>query len=65
MFPCNTGVLDRAIRGAIGSATLGAGVYLSSYLLVGLGALPFLTGASGFCPLYALLGLDSGCRREW
>lgn len=58
---CNTGKPDRVIHGVLGMATIGAGVALSSVVLGVLGAVPLLTGMSGFCPLYAMLGLDSGC----
>ena len=60
---CNTGKPDRVIRGVLGMATIGAGVALSSVVLGVLGAVPLLTGMSGFCPLYAMLGLDSGCTK--
>lgn len=62
MLPCNMGKLDRIVRSVIGAATIGAGIYLNAYILIGLGLLPFMTGVSAFCPAYALLGLNSGCK---
>ena len=54
----NEGGLDRILRIAVGLAVL-------SLVFVGpktpwawLGLIPLLTGVIGFCPLYALLGLN-------
>ena len=55
----NEGGLDRVLRIAVGLAVL-------SLVFVGpktpwawLGLIPLLTGVIGFCPLYALLGLNT------
>ncbi|MEQ1525219.1 MAG: DUF2892 domain-containing protein [Gallionella sp.] len=56
---CNAGTTDRAIRVIAGLAlialaatgTVGAWGYI--------GILPLLTGAIGFCPAYAIFGMNS------
>jgi len=49
---------DRRLRIVLGVAILVVGMtYGSWWGLVGL--IPILTGAAGFCPLYAVLGIDS------
>lgn len=60
----NTGRIDRILRGVLGAATLAVAFMLSSIVLAALAFVPLLTGATGFCPLYALVGLDSGCRKN-
>lgn len=55
----NEGTLDRAVRIVIGLAVLSLTVVgpKSLYGLVGL--VPLLTGITGFCPLYRLVGLST------
>lgn len=61
----NIGTVDRAVRIIIGAALLSlvplaiAG-QLSEWALLGLlGAIPLLAGVIGYCPPYALLGIDT------
>ena len=60
----NTGRLDRAVRLIVGVMLLG--LYgaldppLKYFMLLGLALVA--TAASGFCPLYALLGINT-CRK--
>jgi hypothetical protein len=54
----NVGVLDRAIRFAIGAAVLGAGLALGQWWAV-LGAVPLASGVSGYCPIYHALGTST------
>lgn len=58
----NVGSVDRVIR-------IGAGIGLLSWTVFGggplwgyIGIVPLLTGAIGWCPPYALLGLST-CRK--
>ncbi len=58
-MPINEGALDRIIR-------VIAGVAIISLVFVGpqspwgwLGVVPLLTGLVGFCPAYALLGVNT------
>jgi hypothetical protein len=60
----NEGSIDRVVRVVIGVAALvgsvavgistGAGIALAA-----VGALALVTGATGFCPLYRVLGLST------
>lgn len=60
---CNTGNADRIIRGVFGLGVVAFGVIAELYLVAVIGLVPLLTGVFGFCPLYALFGLDTGCKR--
>lgn len=60
----NEGTIDRALRVALGAATLalgwtgtveGAAGAVLSYL----GFVPLLTGLVGWCPIYALFGVST------
>ena len=61
--------LDRALRGfvvapiAIVLAVLVGAGSIGGILLFALAAIMLATGAAGFCPLYALFGLDTRGRR--
>lgn len=66
-LPQNMGPIDRALRGLIAAGLIGTGVYglttgnigkEVSWTLVGVSAIPVLTGATGYCPLYQLFGVD-------
>lgn len=60
---CNTGKTDRIIRGVFGLGVVAFGLISGLYLVAAFGLVPLLTGVVGFCPLYALFGLDTGCQR--
>lgn len=58
------GTLDRVVRGVVAAGALaGAGVlgFSSGWgiLLLVVAAVAAVTGASGYCPLYSLLGIDT------
>ncbi len=53
----NEGHVDRIIRVIIGLVIIGLGVYNQSWWGA-VGLLPLLTGLSGFCALYTLLGIN-------
>lgn len=67
-LPKNVGPGDRIMRTVIGAALVGVGVWglsssdhlsdTTSYLLMGVSAVPFATAATGYCPLYQLVGID-------
>lgn len=56
---CNSGTIDRAVRVIAGlvlialaaTGTVGAWGYI--------GVVPLLTGAIGFCPAYAIFGMNT------
>ena len=54
----NIGLTDRIIRTAIGVAVAAIGIGFHSWWGL-VAALPLLTAAVGFCPLYSLLGISS------
>ena len=58
----NEGHVDRIIRVIVGLVIIGLGVYNQSWWGA-VGLLPLLTGLSGFCALYTLLGINT-CPRK-
>lgn len=58
---CNVGKTDRAIRIILGLCIIAAGIYWHSWLGV-IGAIPLVTAALGWCPLYIPLGISS-CKK--
>lgn len=67
-LPKNVGTGDRIMRAVIGTALVGIGAWglsssahlsdTTSYVLMGVSAIPFATAATGYCPLYQLVGID-------
>lgn len=58
----NVGTTDKIVRVIIGVAMIAAGAYYHSWFgLIGL--VPIATAALGFCPPYALLGIDTTCKK--
>lgn len=59
----NVGPLDRAIRLSVGIVLLPAGLFWAEgalgLVLVGIGLIGLVTGATGRCPTYALLGVNT------
>ena len=55
----NEGNLDRALRVAAGLTLIGLAATGTVGLWGYVGVVPLLTGAVGYCPLYALLGLST------
>lgn len=58
---CNIGKTDKVIRIVAGVALIAAGVMTQSYLLAAVGLVPLLTAIVNFCPLYSVLGINTGC----
>lgn len=68
-LPRNVGTVDRIIRVAVGATLVGLGAWglssdehlgdTASYVLMGASAIPFATAATGYCPLYQALGIDT------
>jgi len=57
-MPCNISPNERIFRVIGGLVILGSGLLFGSWLGL-LGLLPFATGATGFCPVYSLLGVNT------
>ena len=55
----NEGTLDRALRVAAGLALIGLAATDTLGPWAYLGVVPLLTGLAGFCPLYAVLGINT------
>lgn len=61
----NESDLDRAIRAGISLSALGAGLALGGILtppgatLLGVSAIAGFTAATGYCPLYTVLGIST------
>jgi hypothetical protein len=59
----NEGFVDRAVRAAAGTALLivGFGVVqgIGGAVIGIVGIVPLVTGMTGYCPLYAVLGIDT------
>ncbi len=64
----NEGTIDRVVR-----VILGAALVLIGFVVVGgaggtvigvIGFVPILTGLSGWCPLYSVLGVSTCSRRD-
>ena len=58
---CNVGKIDRIIRVVLGIGLLGWGLTNSCIIADVVGALLLITAAIGWCPPYALLGINTGC----
>lgn len=72
MLHRNEGPLDRAIRLAAGIVLVpvglfalgGAGGAIGGLVVAGLGVLALVTGATGFCLVYALFGFSTARGRD-
>lgn len=60
----NAGPLDRALRITAGIGLIVFGFSAENYLISALGLVPLLTGFIGFCPFYAPLKLNTGCKKN-
>jgi hypothetical protein len=59
MFKTNEGTIDRALRVIAGIALI-AIVFVGPQTPLGwIGVVPLLTGLIGWCPAYALLGINT------
>ena len=56
---CNSGGIDRALRVIVGLVLIALAVTNTVGVLGWIGVVPVLTGAVGFCPAYALLGIKT------
>ncbi len=58
MFKVNEGTIDRVLRVALG-VTLVALALTKGWTWAWIGVVPILTGATGICPLYSILGINT------
>jgi len=54
----NVGGTERVIRIVLGLAIIGAGVMYASWWGA-IGAVPLITGLIGWCPPYAMMGMNT------
>ncbi len=62
IFKVNEHIIERIARIALGIVLLGF-AFVGGYWWGFLGFVPLLTGATGFCPLYRVFGLNT-CGKE-
>jgi len=61
---CNVGGVERPIRIVVGIALLGIGAFaglppVGTGIVLVLGTIALVTGATGFCPAWSLLGINT------
>jgi hypothetical protein len=61
---CNVGKTDRIIRALIGAAAVVWGVMDGNIIADVVGGVLLFTAAIGWCPPYALLGINTGCKTD-
>jgi len=61
---CNVGKTERIIRGIIGVAALVWGVMNGNIIADAVGGILLFTALIGWCPPYALLGINTGRRSK-
>jgi hypothetical protein len=64
VMACNVGGVERPIRIVIGILVIGVGAFaslppLATAIALVLGTIALVTGAIGYCPLWALLGVNT------
>ena len=60
----NEGIEDRFIRLVVGLGFLVVGIFIQNYIVIAVGAIAFGTGAIGLCPLYSILKINTGCKKD-
>jgi len=60
---CNIGKYERIIRGIVGIAVIVWGIMEQNWLGA-IGLVPLGTALIGWCPPYALLGINTGCKTK-
>ncbi len=58
MFKINEGTADRVVRVLLGIGLISAAL-LKGWVWAWIGVVPLLTGATGICPLYSLVGINT------
>ena len=58
---CNVGSIDRILRAGIGIALV-VWAFVSGSLIGYIGIVFIITAVFSFCPLYPLLGINTGCK---
>lgn len=61
---CNVGHMDKLIRAIIGLTLLVVAVLFENWWLGGAGVIVIATALLGFCGIYALFGINTGCKTK-
>ena len=61
---CNIGMVERIIRGVLGAAAFAWGLMNGSVIGYVVGGILLATAIIGWCPPYALLGINTGCKSK-
>ena len=60
----NAGIADRIVRVVAGLGLIAFGLINENLIITAVGVVPLLTGAIGFCPIYPIFKLNTGCKKE-
>ena len=60
----NEGIEDRFLRLVIGLGFLVVGVFTLNYILIAIAVVSMGTGIVGLCPLYSILRINTGCKKD-
>jgi len=60
----NIGKADRIIRVIVGLGLISFGLISDNLIVTVIGAIPLLTGAFGFCPIYTMFKMNTGCKKD-
>jgi hypothetical protein len=58
---CNTGFFDRFLRVFVGGLLVFVAVF-TGWLWGYIGLIPLVTGLFGYCPIYSILHINTGCK---
>jgi len=58
---CNTGFFDRFLRVFVGAILFSLAIF-GGWVWGYVGLIPLITGAVGFCPVYPILKINTGCK---
>ncbi len=64
IMTCNVGKTDRTIRVVVGAAAIAWGVMNGNIIADVVGGVLLFTAIIGWCPPYALLGINTGCKTK-
>ena len=60
----NAGKADRVVRVLAGLGLIAFGLLSENLIVAAFAMVPLLTGAIGFCPLYPIFKLNTGCKKD-
>ncbi len=63
-MPCNIGKVDRIIRAILALVLIMWGINSQYLVMVIIGVSTLFTALSGWCVLYTIMKLDTGCKKQ-